>query len=151
VWRSFAAAGFSVWCPEPVTVRPAPPGVATGPFPFAGPVAFLTADNPQGRVVAEADNLVRRAALAAALDELGVTWVPAVGGDPEGAHLEPGAAVLGLGIDAAAELGARFDQAALYLWAPDTLHLVSCAGDRHDVLGYRATPSRAIGPPPRLR
>jgi hypothetical protein len=151
VWSSFAAAGFTCWCPEPITVRPAPPGATSGPHPFAEPVAFLTADNPQGRVVPEADNLVRRAALADALDALGASWLPAVGGDPDGDHLEPGAAVPGMDLATATGLSAQFDQAAVYLWTPLALHLVACAGDRHEVLGWTAATGVTGRPPLSLR
>jgi len=148
VWRSFGTAGFTCWCPDPITVRPAPTGTASGPFPFPDAAAFVTADNPQGIVVAEEANRSRRAALAAELDRMDLTWHPAVGGDPDGQHHEPGAVVLELDVRSAAALGARFEQAAVYLWAPDALHLVACAGDRHDLLGYRATTGTTLGGPP---
>lgn len=142
VWSAFSTAGFTCWTAEgaPIVVRPAPPGTRAGPFPFAGPVAFLTTDNPHGRVVPDAENARRRAGLGPALDGLGLRWLPAVGGDPAGEHREPGAIVLGLDLAAAAGLGARFDQAAVYVWEPEALHLVACAEDRHDVLGYVAEP-----------
>jgi hypothetical protein len=132
-------------------VRPAAPGTSDGPFPFAGPVAFLTADNPEGEAVAEAVNARRRELLVEALDHLGLTWIPAVGGDPDDVeHLEPGAVVLGVDLAAAASLGKRFGQAAVYVWTPLALHLVACDGDRHEVLGYAAEPA-AAAPAPRLR
>jgi len=142
VWAAFTIAGFTVEIAgdQAICVRPAPPGTALGPFPFAAPVTFLTADNPHGRTVPEAENDARRTALAALLDDLGLDWLPATGGDPQGDHLEPGAAIVGLDAAAATELGVRFDQAAIYRWEPEALHLVACAGDRHEVLGYTAVP-----------
>jgi hypothetical protein len=132
-------------------VRPARPGTSDGAFPFASPVAFLTADNPEGEAVSEAVNTRRRELLADALDALGLAWRPAVGGDPDDVeHLEPGAVVLGVDLAAAATLGKRFRQAAVYVWTPLALHLVACDGDRHEVLGYTATPVEAA-PVPRLR
>jgi len=139
VWAMFATAGFTCWYPSPVTVLPAAPGLATGPFPFASPVTFVTADNPGGKVVADEENVRRRAELAAFLARSRLVWHLAIGGDPDGEHHEPGAAVLGLDLRSAVEMGARFEQAAVYLWAPDALHLVACVGDRHDVLGYQST------------
>ncbi len=102
-------------------------------------MAFVSADNPHGQAVGGAANLAARAELAAFLDAEGLTWHPAVGGDPAGRHNEPGAAVLGHDLRSAAALGARFAQAAVYLWTPGALHLVACATARHDVLGYRAS------------
>jgi len=110
-------------------------------------VTFVTADNPQGRVTSEDLNRAWRAELTAFLDDAGLVWHPAVGGDPTGDHHEPGAVVEGLDLRSAAELGARFDQAAVYLWAPDGLHLVACADNRHDILGYRATPGTQLRAP----
>lgn len=116
-------------------------------FPFPGPATFVTAENPSGRALGEEENQARRCALLAWLDAAGLVWHPAVGGDPNGEHLEPGAVVLGLDLTSAAELGARFDQAAVYLWARDALHLLSCTDDRHDVLGYRAAPGTRLAMP----
>lgn len=151
VWASFTRAGFTCWAPQPVTVRPAPPGSTTGPFPFDGPVAFVTADNPQGRQVPDAENVAARSRLAAALDDQGLRWVPALGGDPDGDHREPGAVILGIDVAVAARLGARFDQAAVYVWTAAALHLVACALDRHDVLGFTAAERPSVPPPPSLR
>lgn len=111
----------------------------------------MTADNPHGEVVPDAVNAARRAALADVLDDLGLEWLPALGGGPDDVeHREPGALVIGLDVVAAAGLGARFGQAAIYVWAPDALHLVACNLDRHEVLGYAAVPGPPE-PPPRLR
>jgi len=141
LWASFTTAGFTCWCPEPVTVRPVPGGRTSGPFPVAGPATFVTTDNPGGRAVADEENLARRSQLTAFLTDAGLVWYPAVGGAPGGNHLEPGALVLGLDVASAAALGARFGQAAVYLWTPAGLHLIACAGDRHEILGYQATPA----------
>lgn len=98
-------------------------------------------------MAAEAANTRRRGDLAAFLDAEAATWHPAVGGDPDGPHLEPGAVVLGLDLAAAAALGARFGQLAVYVWTPDALHLLSCTTARHDILGYRAFPGTALDLP----
>lgn len=111
----------------------------------------MTADNPHGRAGTEVDNRARRARLAAFLESTRSVWHPAVGGDPEGDHREPGALVLGLDLRSACDLGARFDQAAVYRWDPDALHLVACTGGRHDILGYRATTGTRLGRPAPLR
>jgi len=93
------------------------------------------------------ENAIRRADLAADLARRGVEWHPAVGGDPDGRHHEPGAVVVGLDLRSAVGLGGRYGQAAVYIWAPDALHLVACTGDRHDVLGYRASRGTTLRPP----
>jgi hypothetical protein len=93
--------------------------------------------NPFGRQAPGAQNDERRRDLEGHLASCGLAWHPAVGGDPDGDHLEPGCLVLDLDLRTAAELGARFEQAAVYLWDAAALHLVACHSDRHDVLGYR--------------
>lgn len=56
---------------------------------------------------------------------------------PQGDHLEPGA--LDLDLRSAAELGARFERAAVSVWAARFLHLVAYRGARHNILGFAAT------------
>ena len=102
---------------------------------------------PLRRPAPAEENTGHRARLTAHLEGSGLAWHPAVGGDPEGDHLEPGALVLGLDLEAARLLGARFSQAAVYVWMPDALHLAACDGTRHDVLGYRAVPNTRLDPP----
>ena len=126
-------------------MRPAPTGTACGPFPFSGPATFVTAVNPRGQPAPPEDNARRRDELTRHLAATGLEWHPAIGGDPDGDHLEPGAVVLGLDLAAAAALGARFDQMAVYVWEPGALHLVTCTGGRHDELGYRSMPGPTPG------
>lgn len=128
-------------------MRPGPPSLLSGPFPFATSATFVTADNPGGATRPFAENQARRTGLAAFLDAAGLVWHPAVGGDPDGDHLEPGAVVLGLALAAAADVGARFGQAAVYVWTPAALHLLACADDRHDILGYHSTAGTTLTPP----
>jgi hypothetical protein len=111
----------------------------------------VTADNPQGALGSEDENRARRAALAAYLDGRDLVWHPALGGDPNGDHLEPGALVLGLDMSSAAALGARFDQAAVYVWTPAALHLLACTEPRREILGYRVISRPSALPPPPLR
>ena len=128
-------------------MRPGPPGSRSGPFPFGTSATFVTADNPGGATRPPLENEERRVGLAASLDAAGLGWHPAVGGEPDGDHLEPGVVVLGLALDAAADLGARFGQVAIYQWTPDALHLLACDGDRHDILGYSSTAGTTLTPP----
>lgn len=147
LWAAFTTAGFTCWVPDAVTVRPLPPGRLSGTFPLPAPATFLTADNPGGGPVTDQENVARRRELATYLDAGGYRWHLAVGGDPDGENLEPGALLLGLDLVTATRLGARFEQAAVYVWERHALHLVACAGTRHDVLGYRATPGTQLRPP----
>ena len=142
---AFRSAGFTCWCPSAMTVRPAPAGSVEGPFPLPGPATFVTADNPHGRPAGDEANRAGRAALAALLDEHRLAWFPAVGG--EGDHREPGALVLGLDRPSAIALGRRFQQAAVYIWAAEGLHLVACASSRAELLGYRAVVGSALAVP----
>lgn len=79
--------------------------------------AYLTACNPFSQQLAAADNAARMDELAANLTALGLPYWPGVGIDPDG--LWPGEVsflVFGVGLDAACELGRRFQQNAI-LWA----------------------------------
>jgi hypothetical protein len=96
--------------------------------PLRSPLVLVTAWNPQGR---ERDRRVNRAAnhaLRAALDAEHLEWCPALGRAPDGSWAEPGFAVGGLADDAAAALGRRWDQIAVYVVTRDEVAVLASDG-----------------------
>jgi len=79
--------------------------------------AFLTAWNPQSRALDPKANAARQAELAEEIARLGLVHLPGVGQHPSnGWPAEDSFLVLGLELDAAKALGARFEQYAI-VWA----------------------------------
>jgi hypothetical protein len=81
--------------------------------------AFLTASNPLGVVLRDADNAVAMTALCVDVHALGLALLPGVSRDGDPASSWPGeesVAVLGISRDAASELGHRYQQNAI-VWA----------------------------------
>ena len=79
--------------------------------------AFLTACNPFSQRLDDAANVLRQATLAAQLRQHGVAFAPGIGQHP--CNDWPGEdsfLVLGLDLEAARSLGARFEQNAL-IWS----------------------------------
>jgi hypothetical protein len=140
-WAEYVTAGFTYWPTDgdPVSVAPTDEGRIEGHFPFSRPASFVTAHNPGGPVIDAEDNDARHTALVAEIATRGWGWLPAVGGDPAGLHAEDGVLLLDVAPDDAVELGARFDQDAVYVWHADAIDLLACDGSRHDVLGWIAT------------
>ena len=84
--------------------------------------AFVTACNPYGERLDEADNLERQAALHQFLTRQGWSCLPGMGQHPTGGW--PGEAsffVLGLGRAAAQSLGRKFEQNAVVWCGPDAV------------------------------
>ncbi len=77
------------------------------------PCAIVTAENPLGRVLDEADNAMRRAALDACVRDQGHQCFPADGVALDGSHRERGLAVC-LTLDEAIRLARRFEQLAIF-------------------------------------
>jgi len=76
--------------------------------------AIVTAFNPQGRRVGDADNRHADAALRAEVAERGLLAYPSTNRDPSGRWPdEPGLLIAGAGPDEMASLGRRHGQAAL--------------------------------------
>ena len=79
--------------------------------------AFLTAWNPEGNLQSEAANREAFARLQARVASHGVTVIAGFGEDPDGAWAgEESLLALGLGREAACEMGAEFRQNAI-VWA----------------------------------
>ena len=127
-------------------VRGAPSG-ARGEWPWTSsdPVYILTAWDPGIALLGEQENREREAALEAELQQLGPAgWWPAVGVDPVSGHREEGVAVRGLAEHVVQQVGARYDQDAIFSWTPSEWAIVACLGGRRVVLGWSSTEG---GPP----
>jgi hypothetical protein len=112
---------------------------AWGGWPWGSPepVHILTAWDPGTELLCEQDNREREAALEAELQRLGPTdWWPAVGVDPESGRREEGVAVRGLAERVVRQVGARYDQDAIFSWTPREWAIVACVGERRVVLGW---------------
>lgn len=77
--------------------------------------ALVTACNPHGRVLADADNAARMRRLRAELGEAGFGWLEGKGRARDGSHAEPSLLVFALDLEAAHALMRRFEQNA-FLW-----------------------------------
>ena len=119
-------------------VRGAPSG-AHGEWPWGTPepVHILTAWDPGTELLGEQENREREAALEAELQQLGpAAWWPAVGVDPVSGHREEGVAVRGLVEHVVQQVGARYDQDAIFSWTPREWVIVACLGGRRAAFGW---------------
>jgi hypothetical protein len=78
--------------------------------------AFITACNPFSSPFAPAANARRQEALAHELTQLGVKFIDGIGKHPASEWVEPSFLALGLSLEAARELGSRYEQNAI-IWA----------------------------------
>jgi hypothetical protein len=78
--------------------------------------AFITAWNPIGQRCDTAANVRRQEDLAHELTKLGLQFVDGIGVHPTSNWAEPSFLALGLSLDVAKELGARYQQNAI-IWA----------------------------------
>jgi Protein of unknown function (DUF3293) len=121
-----------------VIVRGAPIG-ERGEWPWTSgePVHILTAWDPGTELLGEQENREREAALAAELQQLGPAgcW-SAIGVDPVSGHREEGVVVRGLAEHVVRQIGARYDQDAIFSWTPSEWAIVACVGGRRVVLGW---------------
>jgi hypothetical protein len=134
-WGGYRIAGFSVelpdgWC----YVRPDLPGVTEGVYPWDNPSVFITGWNPNGSPRSETKNREAEQLLAGALSNDRI--VPAVGGIPNGPHLEPGWLVLDANLERVRAVARDFGQDAVYLWHHDRLELVACRSEAREILGW---------------
>jgi hypothetical protein len=121
-----------------LVVRGAPIG-ARGEWPWTSPepVHILTAWDPGTQLLDEHENREREAALEGELQQLGPdAWWQAVGVDPVSGHREEGVAVQGLAEHVVREVGARYQQDAIYSWTPSDWMIVDCLAGRRVVLGW---------------
>lgn len=84
--------------------------------------AFVTACNPQSRVLPDAENAQRHRALECEIRQLGLCYAPGLG-QPKSGDWKPEASYLigGLSLEGATALGRQFEQNALVWCGPDAL------------------------------
>ena len=128
-----------------VTVCAAPIG-QTGrwPWPTREPVPILTAWDPGEERLGLEVNRRLGSELEAALRPRASRLLEAVGVDPDSGHREEGLAALGLPLQDAIALGARYGQDAIFVWAPDAWSLVSCRDERRVDLGWSVSVLRPM-------
>jgi hypothetical protein len=139
-WDSYARAVIDIAPPDRDGFRlvPAKLGVVDRwPDGLVAPVVVVTAWNPDSVHVPPGDNRDRTLTLVAELDRLGVTYWPAVGRDLATPHHEEGVAVSGLTEAEGVVIGARYGQAAVYVWTPAAWSVVSCTDERRHTSGWR--------------
>jgi len=78
--------------------------------------AFITACNPLSQALSEADNAERQDRLAAGLRARSLVFHPGIGQHPISKWAEPSFLIFGLSLEAAKDLGNKFDQNAI-VWA----------------------------------
>jgi uncharacterized protein DUF3293 len=140
-WAAYAGTIVQIVRPSEgdfVTVRGVPAGASRGesarwPWPSEEPVCILTAWDPGDERPGVAINRRRGAALEASVRGRARRVLHAVGVDPSSEHREEGVAALGLSVDDAVALGARYRQEAMFVWTPDAWSIVSCRGDARRV------------------
>jgi hypothetical protein len=141
VWAAYARAEIDLALPDgpQLTFVPAPPGTVEGTWPFESreTLHVITAWNPGSRPATLAANAERQAALAAALAEGRLRWLPAVGRSPDGAWREESMAIRNLTRAAAVALGRRFGQRAIYELSATGLTIVGCLDDVARTMGWR--------------
>jgi len=114
-WIDYARTVVDISPPTQATFRitPAPKGqVGTWPSGFGAEIFVITAWNPHSQPLHDKENRLREEALESELRRFEL-W-PAVGLDPNSEHREEGVAVFGLSEIDAINLGARYDQNAIF-------------------------------------
>jgi hypothetical protein len=118
------------------------------PWTSSDPVQVLTAWDPGDKLLAEQVNRERQAALEEELQGLGPAgWWLAVGVDPVSGHREEGVAVRGLAEQVVRQLGARYEQDAIFSWSPSEWAIVACTGARRVALGWSVSAGGPATPP----
>jgi hypothetical protein len=119
-------------------IRPAPLTFTSGeyPDPEGRPIYVLTAYNPGGQIASDPTNALAGERLAAELEQRGLTWWPAAGGDPSWTHVEPGAALIDVDEDDVLALGTEFGQEAIFKLTPAERQVVGCADKRVTATGW---------------
>jgi hypothetical protein len=142
-WDAYLSAELRIETPAgAVLVSPMPLMQTTGeyPDPQGRTIAVITAHNPGGQTAGEEANAAAQRALEAELDRRGLAWWRADGADPAWTHVEESAAVPGLTLPDAIELGARFDQEAIFLLSKTALTVADCVTGKVAMTGWHVEP-----------
>jgi Protein of unknown function (DUF3293) len=142
-WSAYINAVLRIEAPSGVIrVRPAPVSWTSGeyPEPDGRAICVITAHNPGGRSASGADNAAAQAQLAAVLEERGLTWWPAAGGDPSWTHVEDSAAVIGMDETDAIALAAQFGQDAIFVLTAADRQVAGCTERRVVATGWSIEP-----------
>jgi Protein of unknown function (DUF3293) len=122
------------------------------PWTSLDAVHILTAWDPGNALLGEHENAERQAALEADIHALDPTaWWPTVGVDPLSGHREEGLAVQGLAESVVVQIGARYDQDAIFSWTTTEWAVVACIGARRVRLGWSIVDSGVPTPTARIR
>lgn len=108
------------------------------PVPLSNlPPSFgiVTACNPFGRIITAEENQKRTRRLDEHLTSLGLDHFPVTGGDEEGLHLESGFGIAGIDRDSVIQIGAKFEQDAIFWVSASMLELVPCGAGSVETLG----------------
>jgi hypothetical protein len=142
-WSAYIDAVLRIEAPSGVIwVRPAPVARTSGeyPEPDGRAICVITAHNPGGRAALDSENAAAQVQLVAELEEQGLTWWPAAGGDSSWTHVEESAAVVGMDEADAIALGARFGQDAIFVLTPEDRRVAGCAERRVVATGWSIEP-----------
>jgi Protein of unknown function (DUF3293) len=142
-WDAYLNAELRIETPAgAVLVSPMPLMQTTGeyPDPQGRTIAVITAHNPGGQPTGDEANAVAQRALEAELDRRGLAWWRADGADPSWTHVEESAAVPGLALPDAIELGSRFGQEAVFLLSKSALTVADCATGKVAMTGWHVEP-----------
>lgn len=115
---AYAATEYVIAVEPPVVARSDRQALAVDALLAARGVAcaaVVTAWNPYSRLTLAPENARAQASLIAAVEEMGLPWLPVEGRGDDGWPPEASLCVLGISRDAAEALGCRFGQNAI-LW-----------------------------------
>jgi hypothetical protein len=150
-WAAYARTVVEISPRAQATLRifPAPKGeVGAWPLGFEAEIFVITAWNPHSRPLDNKINRVRQEALETEL--LSLEHYPAVGLDPSSDYREEGVAVSGLSEVEAINLGARYNQNAIFAWTPTAWRILSCVDERREESGWLVVePGAGVSPPAR--
>lgn len=101
-------------------------------LPIGIPFGVVTAADPVGRQLSDADNRVRYEALRERIEFSGLCHIRADGVSPDGSHREEGSAIHA-SREEVCRLAREFEQSAFFWFDGDALWLVDANDDSHEV------------------
>jgi hypothetical protein len=126
--------------PEGVTEGVFPEGVTEGVFPEGvDQIHVITAFNPRSRLLRRGENEERNRLLRADLERAGLTFVEAVGRSPNSSWQEASFAVMDADRESTLELARRYEQSAIFEWAPSARSILWTDGRAPSLHGWAAT------------